>query len=277
MAYLGFEGEPTKQKITRLRKASFAFTNDSLRSSLELKLKENGFIDFEIKANEETNTSTDPHSLNLIYKSVAEKSDYIAPIVKLEVGARSLMEPFESREIQSFVGHYFNEQKFADAPVLINTVNPRRTFLEKSFLLHEEFQRPNDKIRSERMSRHLYDLEKIMDTNHGLDALKDVDLYNSIINHRKTFTNMEGVDYTTHRPDKIDFVPPLSIIKDFEKDYKGMQESMIYGDSMPFNELIERMVELRSRFRSINKKPILFRIRMKTKLVIQKIVNIFKK
>ena len=39
------------------------------------------------------------------------------------------------------------------------------TFLEKAFLLNEEFQ--IEKPRSRRMSRHLYDLEKLMDTNYG--------------------------------------------------------------------------------------------------------------
>lgn len=256
MDYLGFKGEPSKQNITRLRKASFTFTNVQLREALNLKLIENGFIDFEILPNEEENTSMDPHSLILVYKSVTEeRSVYIPPTVKLEVGARSLMEPFEPREIQSFVGYYFNEQKFADVPVSINSVIPKRTFLEKAFLLHEEFQRVPDRMRSERMSRHLYDLEKIMDTIHGLDALKDTELYNSIINHRNTFTKMDGVDYRTHHTSKIDFVPPASIIKEYEKDYKSMQENMIYGDSLAFDDLIGRLKELRNRFRSLNHSP----------------------
>ena len=46
------------------------------------------------------------------------------------------------------------------------------TFLEKAFLLNEEFQK--EKPRSRRMSRHLYDLEKLMDTNYGKAALADM-------------------------------------------------------------------------------------------------------
>ena len=276
MTYLGYNGEPTGQNITRLRKASYAFTNTKLRESLEAKLKQNGFIDYEIQPNEEKNTSADPHSLLIVYKSLTDRSEYISPNVKLEIGARSQMEPWESREIQSFVGYHFKEQKFADSPASIRTVIPTRTFLEKAFLLHEEFQRPPDKMRSERMSRHLYDLERIMDTDHGHEALKDPELYNNIIDHRMTFTRMDGVDYGTHQPDKIDFIPPQNIIKEFEKDYKGMRESMIYGDSLTFDKLIERMEELRNRFRAINKKPTKSGIGMKIKQLIQKIFNFFK-
>ncbi|HLN20928.1 MAG TPA: nucleotidyl transferase AbiEii/AbiGii toxin family protein [Bacteroidales bacterium] len=253
MTFLGYNGDPTGKSITRLRKASYAFTNTKLRESLDTRLKENGFIEYEIQANGEKNTSADPHSLLIIYKSLTEKSEYISPNVKLEIGARCQIEPWESREIQSIVGYHFKEQKFADSPALIRTVIPSRTFLEKAFLLHEEFQRPHDKMRSERMSRHLYDLEKIMDTEHARKALEDTELYNTIINHRKTFTKMDGVDYSTHQPERIDFVPPENIIKEYEKDYRGMRESMIYGDSLPFDELIERIKELRSRVRAINK------------------------
>lgn len=46
---------------------------------------------------------------------------------------------------------------------------------KKAFLLNEEFQK--EKPRSRRMSRHLYDLEKLMDTNYGKAALEDTALY----------------------------------------------------------------------------------------------------
>ncbi|MDR0573322.1 MAG: nucleotidyl transferase AbiEii/AbiGii toxin family protein [Tannerella sp.] len=50
----------------------------------------------------------------------------------------------------------------------IPTVIPERTFLEKTFLLHEEFQKPQERIRVDRMTRHIYDLEKLMDTDFAI-------------------------------------------------------------------------------------------------------------
>ena len=251
MNFLGYEGVPTLKKITKLRKASFAFTRDTLSDILNQKLIDVGFKEYELKANDEPNTSTDPHSLNLNYHSLVQKLDYITPAVKLEVSARSLMEPAEERDIQSIVGSYFPELSFSDSPVRINTVIPKRTFLEKAFLLHEEFQRNPDDLRSERMSRHLYDLEKMMDTEHGLEALKDKNLYKSIIQHRSIFTKLKEVDYTTHLPESIEFVPPDFILADYKKDYNRMQESMIYGESLSFEGLIDRLIELKSRFRRV--------------------------
>ena len=43
----------------------------------------------------------------------------------------------------------------------VPTVNPERTFLEKLFLLHEEFHRPAEKIRVNRLSRHIYDIYQL--------------------------------------------------------------------------------------------------------------------
>jgi len=57
---------------------------------------------------------------------------------------------------------------------IIPTVLPIRTFLEKAFLLNEEYQKKVP--RSERMSRHLYDIERLMDTCSGA-AINDAELY----------------------------------------------------------------------------------------------------
>lgn len=251
MDFLGYEGDPTLKKITKLRKASYAFTRDTLCTKLNEKLEEAGFAKYRIEPNENPNTSTDPHSLNLIYHSLTQQSEYISPSVKIEVSARSLMEPTEEREIQTLVGANFPDQPFTDSPKLIKTLLPKRTFLEKAFLLHEEFKRNPKEIRSERMSRHLYDLEKIMDTDHCSQALADKKLYTSIIKHRATFTRLKEVDYDTHQPQHIDFIPPETIIKEYSRDYNRLQESMIFGDSLAFDVLIDRLIELRSRFRQI--------------------------
>jgi len=251
MKYLGYEGDPTLKKITKLRKASYAFTRDILCAALDAKLADTGFGEYRIEPNEEPNTSTDPHSLNLHYHSVTQQSEYISPSIKIQVSARSLMEPTEERGIQSFVGANFPGQRFADPSKLINTVIPKRTFLEKAFLLHEEFKRKSEEMRSEKMTRHLYDLEKMMDTDHCSEALKDKGLYMSIIKHRATFTRLKDVDYNTHLPDYIDFIPPEAILKEYARDYSRMQESMIFGDSLPFDVLIDRLTELKSRFRHV--------------------------
>jgi hypothetical protein len=169
----------------------------------------------------------------------------------IEVGARSLMEPLENKAIISMVSEGFRELPFAETEITIPVVSPKRTFLEKIFLLHEEFQKDNKFIRLERMSRHLYDLEKLMDTTHGTEALEDIELYDTIVAHRKNFNTIRGIDYANHTPISINIVPPKETIKDWEKDYKTMQESMFYGSTINFDKLMERITELNTRINTM--------------------------
>jgi hypothetical protein len=124
--------------------------------------------------------------------------------------------------------------------------------LEKLFLLHEEFQKPAEEIRINRLSRHLYDVEKLMSTKFIDLALDNQSLYNEIINHRSIYTKIAAVDYNLHQPKTLNPIPPDKILGEWEKDYKAMQEAMIYGESLPFKQLIERMKELKQRINGIN-------------------------
>lgn len=76
-------------------------------------------------------------------------------------------------------------------------------------------------------------------------------MYQSIITHRAHFTPIKGVDYQTHQPDQIDFIPPESVKDDWQRDYQTMREQMIYGEAKNYDDLIERLEALRQRFREI--------------------------
>ena len=168
----------------------------------------------------------------------------------VEVGSRSLIEPFTNRTFATMVTEKYSEQPFSDKPVKIPTVNPERTFLEKIFLLHEELQRPDEKKRVNGLSRHLYDIEVLSRIEFAEKALKGPDLYNTIVEHRRKFNRISGVNFDDHSPDKIAFVPPDVVLSEWEADYNQMRESMIYGEALPFERLIENLKALQS---NINK------------------------
>jgi hypothetical protein len=142
-------------------------------------------------------------------------------------------------------------QPFSDTPHPIPVVLPKRTFLEKVFLLHEEFLKAEGSVKLERMSRHLYDLFILMDTEHGIGALQDEKLYRVILEHRKKFNAIRGIDYSHHNPAMIDFIPPDHLLETWKRDYQAMRESMIYGEAPEFDQLILKLKLLRDRFRQI--------------------------
>jgi len=194
----------------------------------------------------------DPQVIEIHYNSVVDTSEYLPQRVLIEISSRSLMEPTEKREINSMLSVNFPKLDFATDAYSIPTVLPQRTFLEKIFLLHEEFSQEPEKIRIDRLSRHLYDLVRLMDTEHGIAALQDKELYNIIIYHREKFNPLRGLDYGNHTPDKIKIIPPESVIQEYENDYSEMTKFMIYGEVLTFDNLIKRISELQTRINEIS-------------------------
>lgn len=249
--FLGFPGDLTKREIgKKLRKASCSLIRGKLREEVHQLILKAGVdrekFTLEVHVTKETNV--DPETLFLHYISVLDNSDYIFNTVKIEIGSRSLIEPCENVLIGSVIGELMPDFDFADKDFLVRAALPKRTLLEKAFLLHELFQSMNKDGEIIRMSRHLYDLEKLMDTDFCIDILKEKTLYNDIIQHRAKFTSLANVDYSTHQPSTISFIPPDNVIKEWEKDYLVMQENMIYGKSLSFQELMKRIHELNKRF-----------------------------
>ena len=175
--FFGFDGDISKTQIKNLRKQSCDFISTTFLGDLNIILTEWKAIDeCKIIAQEIKDTDKDPQVIEIQYNSVIETSEYLAQRVLIEVSSRSLMEPIEDRQVNSILSENFTQQGFISRPFSVPTVLPQRTFLEKIFLLHEEFSQKTDKIRIARLSRHLYDLEKLMDTEHGVEALKNTNL-----------------------------------------------------------------------------------------------------
>jgi len=242
---LGFDNDsPSKKQITQLRRDSKAFIVNEFVPEFTALLKQAKLDEIEIVIEETTESDQDPLIIQLHYPNVTEYTEYILPRVSLEIGIRSLIEPFSIKEIRSEISKQFEGRPFADVPILIPTVDPRRTFLEKLFLLHEEFQRPPERMRVDRLSRHLYDIHQIAKTEFADQAIADKDLYAGIIAHRRVFTKVGGVDYESHFPPNLNPIPPAKLLEAWKKDYATMQEQMIHGDSPKFEELIESLKAL---------------------------------
>jgi hypothetical protein len=162
-----------------------------------------------------------------------------------------MTEPVKKIALQAVLDEVFPNTPVAEKPFELNAVVPERTFWEKICLLHEEFAKTQELIRTERMSRHLYDLEKIMNTDIAENALKDKKLYDSIVEHRRVFIGLKGFDYSTLATQTINIIPPESVILQWQQDYETMQRTMIYGDSLPFNKLIDKIKKPNERINRI--------------------------
>ena len=78
---------------------------------------------------------------------------------------------------------------------------------------------------------------------------EDIDLYERIVNHRSIYYAVGYVDYSKLMPSEIEFVPRQELMKDWEGDYAEMCNHFIYGQTLSFEKLLERIKELQDRFR----------------------------
>ena len=247
----GFEGDLTKKQIKRLRKASSIFVRDELCLSLKGVVSETGMEKWlQVEADpdgEGDGTYPEPRMIHVRYKSLFnENLPYLHSEVKLEVGARSLLEPTAKAAVTSVIEDVLPISTTIKQ-VMIPTALAEKTFLEKAFLLHELFSAQSSR-EANRKSRHLYDLAQIMNTDIASRAIADDDLWNTIHHHRELFTSMSGVDYTPDIRKRIRLLPPDDVIDDWRSDYKDMQSSMIYGEKPTFTELMKKMRELENLF-----------------------------
>jgi len=251
-SFFGFKGELSRTQVKNLRKASCKYVDEKFHILLEKALLKNGVKEFELSVTEFEESDTDPLAIEIRYKSLVEQQEYLQPRILIEISSRSLIEPYENKKLSSIISEIYPNENFIDHPINIPTVIPTRTLIEKMFLLHEEFQKPKDrKIRSERMTRHLYDISRLMDTEYLEKVISDKVLYNTIIEHRSKLTKVSWVDYDKHSYSTLNFIPPKEIIDEYEKDYEAMKESMFYGETDSFENLIKKLKKLNDRINNL--------------------------
>lgn len=257
-SFFGIE-KSNKSQRDKLKKLARKYIQETLSAQIDAHLKSMGVTGYTIENVTQVqdkngewkpiDSDKDPTVILLHYPSIIEDTiTYIPPRVKIEISCLSMDEPTEERYIHSLIGETFEEEDI-DTNCKIRTVVPTRTFLEKIFLLAEEFQK--DKPRSVRMSRHLYDLEKMMDTEYGREALADRTLYDAIVEHRRAYYALKYVNYDLHAPASINFLIPKQAIESWKADYADMRRFFIYGQSLEFDKLMQKISELQNRVRDM--------------------------
>jgi signal transduction histidine kinase len=120
-------------------------------------------------------------------------------------------------------------------------------------LLHEEYNRDERaKMRTERMSRHYYDLFQLSRQDFSTSTLQNNEFIEEIIEHRKYYSRLKRFDYTTLKRGSIRIIPSDDILKVLELDYEIMRAEMIYGNPPIFEEIIQAMKNLQNLINSAN-------------------------
>ena len=91
------------------------------------------------------------------------------------------------------------------------------------------------------------------DTDIADKALSDTALWISVVEHRQKYVKIKNFDYELLKPQNISIIPPDFIISQWQQDYETMQETMIYGESLSFDKLIEKIKQLNEKINKVEK------------------------
>jgi hypothetical protein len=252
---LGFDGERSpeaasgsnerRRRLEALRTACQVHIRDALAPALEARLHKRldgrgawSLIDH----------VGDPDGQTLIFKYPAAIADggYLRAEVKIELGARSDVDPSAQPQIQPYLAEVMPDVT-GPSVFSVQTLDPRRTFLEKASLLHEETYRAGGKAPAARLSRHYYDLWCLIQSGTGDQAIADSALFNRVAAHRAVFFRRSAEAQATLRPGTLRLRPAADREPDWRRDYDSMRESMFFGNPPEWREIMRVVGEFEAR------------------------------
>ena len=254
---IAYAEKPSKTFVEQLRRAGCSFTSNELMEALKAEFRSSqvpeNLYSIEAESIPVDMPDTDPQALYVNFVSLFDPNPYLPDRVKIEFSVRSLKEPSIKRSMRSLLDTHFPNENYIEENCEVLTILPQRTLIEKMLLLHEEYNRDElAKMRTERMSRHYYDLFQLSRQNFSSVTLRNNDFIEEIIEHRKYYSRLKRFDYSTLKRGRISIIPPADILKALEQDYAIMKAEMIYGNPPTFEKIIQAMKNLQDEINSEN-------------------------
>jgi hypothetical protein len=251
-ALAAMSGKKRQAKLDAIKAACTAFIGGELLAQLSTTLAEalaaaglrSDNVRVELDADDESG-----QSLLLWYPSVTETSDgYIRKAVKIESGAKSALDPHAKHAVGPYLAADLPELDLAVANVTI--VDPERTFWDKVVILHglRRWFDARQVLRAggQRVSRHYYDVHRLMAAGIGKAALAHPDLGRDCVAHARMFFNSPDLDLAHAEPGSFSLVPDAAMIADLRRDFAAMA-GMIFGEVPEFDAVLASVEALERR------------------------------
>jgi predicted nucleotidyltransferase component of viral defense system len=251
--FLGFKGDQTpetassgnerKRRVEAVVEASKQYVDGALlpglMTSCRAQLGSGRISRIELDPDAE-----DGQAILIEYVRVLEPMEYVRPVVKLELGARSDVEPNEPAIVRPYLVK-IADHGLNDFDSHVRVVAAERTFWEKVALLHEEGYRANGPRL--RLARHYYDLWCMERRGIASRALADPGLFERVVEHRRIYFPPRREARDTLRRGSVRLIPDESRMKEWQRDFEKMQDSMFFAGAPKFTQIIEELGSLERR------------------------------
>ena len=188
-------------------------------------------------------------SLLFWYPSVEHTpEEYVRSAVKIESGAKSALDPHQIAIVTPYISDDLPD--FGLRVENVTTVNPERTFWDKIVILHGQrswFGRRGELLHGgQRVSRHYYDIFKLMNSEAGKQALADIGLGIDCTRHAQMFFSRPDFDLEHAVPGTLRICPTDEMKPILAQDYRAMT-GMIFGKVPSFEEILAALSALEER------------------------------
>lgn len=233
----GSSGKQRKRRLEAMKSACIEFVDNEMKPALQAALEGHLTDAFELEIDPE-------EAMTLLFRYPSafdgKGASYLRRDVKIEMGARSDTWPAKDAMVTPYVAEALPEYfKGEDCSVSVKVIAAERTCLDKMMLLHEENFRPVDKTKKERMSRHYYDLYRLIESGVAKRAAENLELLERVIEHRSFFFKYSWMNYAGFELGKLALTPKEEFVAFWRDDYAKMRESMFFGDPPSFEEMLK--------------------------------------
>lgn len=188
----------------------------------------------------------DQQTLLFWYPVVSAATDgYIRSAVKIEAGAKSALDPHEAATVIPYAADDLPDLEMAVHNV--TTVKPERTFWDKIIIVHglRQWHDRRGQLRQggQRVSRHYYDIYRLLKHPDVAIWLADRDLARDCARHARLFFGSPDLGLDSAAPGTFTLMPPQQMHEALARDYGAMM-GMIFGDAPSFDAILATVREL---------------------------------
>jgi hypothetical protein len=242
-------GKKRAARLDAIKTACQTYINGPLRERLQLLLRH--ALDAAHIAPDRARLEADPadadgQSLLLWYPTaIAPGNEYIRRAIKIESGAKSALDPHTPRAVKPYIAD--------DLPALdlvvknVTTVDPSRTFWDKVVILHglrQWWERRHElKGGGQRVSRHYYDVHRLLASEIGRKATDDAEMAKDCVRHALMFFNRADFNLASAVPGTFALTPHEAMFEALRRDYEAMSV-MVFGPIPTIDEVLASIDDL---------------------------------